>query len=957
MSDQQSIEATPRTRLLHVAQDGDSPDWLDALERADWQITRIETVDEAIAHLDLEGGDVVLLRLGSAGESSAQAIARVLDSECGAAVIALTDELNGSTGAEAIRLGAQEFLPHIGVEPSVADEVLRRAIVRRKILEDLDGGIGVVGKETPDAGFTEHLVDGYCELDSLGRIQNVNPAMERILGRTSDELIGRSVSEFGRPSDTEPIGAILQRCHCGGPPIGVVEWAFEKGDGRRCWAEMSITPVVDFDRLIRQFRGITRDITDRKRMEDELERYYGEMERARARTEAQSVELTEQAEQLTHARNQALEANRMKSEFVANMSHEIRTPMNGILGMTDLALVTDLDDDQREYLQMIKVSANSLLTLIDDILDFSKIEAGKLELECISFRLQDCVRNALKPLSLKAHEKGLALAVRIDPHVPNAMVGDPSRLRQVLVNLTHNAIKFTDEGRVIVRVSPVTFDDEHAVLEFEVRDTGIGIEVDQRSRIFESFTQADGSTTRTYGGTGLGLAISTQLVDLMGGNISVESTPGKGSTFRFTARFGRDAGNACHQFCRHQDLLGIRGLLIDSRRSQLEDLTRDLDTFGVEIHCEPDPTRAVERVVGARESGKPYHVIIVEAPLAGAGGFDVVSLMCDALGGKVPPMLLLAQTGQRGDASRCREHGVRAYLTKPVMDQDLLDAIRALLECDGAPSSDGLITRHSLREMRRQLRILLAEDNRINQLVARAMLERAGHQVTAVTSGRQVLDGLEKASYDVVLMDVQMPDIDGIEATRRIRNRESGSDAHIPIVALTAHAMKGDRERFLECGMDAYLSKPCDAAALYATLEDLFPGGQSPTPADDDAAEDRAGPEIDASALTERIGDDRAVLTDLMHSFDQDRAKKLGALQRAAAYGDVRGIVEAAGELATTLAALPADGVSRELERIENLGRSGRVDDVAAAVCGLERRMDRIASELNQLADLASSRK
>jgi two-component system sensor histidine kinase/response regulator len=662
----------------------------------------------------------------------------------------------------------------------------------------------------------ENTSDLICQLDEQAAFVYASPNYER-MGWAPEDLLGRSAFEHIHPDDhavaRDALGKALDQ-------PGQATFRFRNRNGEWRWFEGRGQWHRTAQGAMR-ISVVSRDITARREAELALER----------------------------AKDAAEAANRAKSEFLANMSHEIRTPMNGILGMTDLALTTSLTAEQHEYLDMVRSSAESLLAIIDDILDFSKVEAGKIHLDTHDFRLRDTIGDVIKTLGVRAAAKGVELLLDIAPTVPDAVRGDAGRLRQVLVNLVGNALKFTPRGEVVVHVEVDSATGDPVqdrrvqrggianvagaaadyVLHFTVRDTGIGIPADKLVHIFEPFEQGDGSMTRRYGGTGLGLAISSRLVALMGGRMWAESAEGAGSTFHFTTHLGAAMQAPLARVVPVSVLSQLPVLVVDDNTTNRRILHEMLTHWSMRPVCVDGGHAALAALADAAARGAPYALILLDAQMPEMDGFTLVEQITrnPALTGVT--IMMLSSCDLPGDAARCRALGVAAYLSKPIRQAELLDAILlALGTRPSAPQARPSTT--SATSPLRTLQILVVEDNPVNQRLTVRILSKHGHHVVIAANGREAIARLEQQAFDVVLMDVQMPEMDGLEATAAIRVRERATGEHVPIIALTAHAMKGDAERCLGAGMDAYLAKPIEARRLLETIESTLAAcGFAPT--------------------------------------------------------------------------------------------------------------------------------
>jgi len=762
----------------------------------------------------------------------------------------------------------------------------------------------------------EEALDAIFIADAeSGILIDCNSAASRLVGREKSELIGKHQSILHPPENIEEGFSKSFTEHLGQKQGQSLEAQVITKTGEI--RDVAILASLFELNNRKVLQGTFRDITERRKA----------------------------AEQLLKAKEAAEAASRAKSEFLANMSHEIRTPLNGIIGMTELTLGTELSGEQLEYIDALKQSAYSLMSLINDILDFSKVEAGRLELEDIAFDLRTTMEGVGEILAPRASEKELELAVHVREDIPTAVRGDPARLRQILINLGGNAIKFTHRGEVVLRTEIEEQNNKKAVVRFSVVDTGIGIPRDKRETIFETFRQADGSTTRKYGGTGLGLAISKQLVELMGGRIWVESEPEKGSTFCFTIPFECLPEREPMERVSYEDIRGMLMLIVEDHRTSRTVLREMLSCFGCRTIEASSGSEGLRLLRQAVTSGERVQFAFLDANLPDMNGFEVARAIQQDELLRPTRLIMLTSVGARGDAARAQEAGISAYLTKPVKQSQLLDAVVTVLGVGGEENigQQQLVTRHTLAEDRRKhtAHILLAEDNEVNQKVAERMLTKAGYIVDVADNGVEALRALERhGRYDLVLMDIQMPEMDGFETTAAIRRDKRWEG--IPVVAMTAHALKGDEERCLSAGMDDYLTKPIQPEKLFSTIERWTgTGAISLTEHPKSEKKTREGP-IDVDKALERFDGDAEFFREIVAEFLGMLPEQLGTLRAGAQNGDGTTIERAAHTLKGAAANIGAEKVRDTALQLEEIGRAGELSAIEAVLRQLEADLERL---------------
>ena len=754
--------------------------------------------------------------------------------------------------------------------------------------------------------------------DSKGNCCYLNERFMEMMGLSFEEAQGRGWCSALHPEDRDRVlSEFAEATRRGGVFVSSYRFVHKTGEVVRVETISRALPRTDNSR--QAYIGVVQDVTQRY----------------------------ESAARLRAAKEAAEAANRAKSEFLANMSHEIRTPMNGILGMTELALNTELKPEQREYLGMVKSSAESLLEIINDLLDFSKIEAGRLELENIPFSLLDCIEHALQSLAARAHQKGLEVTWALEGEIPEVLMGDPTRLRQILINLAGNAIKFTKDGEVSVRVERLASEEGVTSIRFTVSDTGIGIPKEKHRQIFEAFSQADSSTTREYGGTGLGLSISTRLIQLMKGQIDLESAPGEGSIFTFTVPFAIGTAAECATPAMTvPELRNKQVLVVDDNGINRHLLMHLLPRWGLDPLCAENGLEALKLFKKSVEGHSVIPLVLLEQNMPGMNGFEVAERIRLIATKEPPAIVLLSSAPSPDDQNRCTALGISKKLLKPLRRAALHEAILHALKLQGPPEEAP--TRNKGIAKPGGLHVLLAEDNRVNQKLAVSLLEKMGHQVSLAENGREAVEMWRQTSFDMVLLDIQMPVMGGVEATQKIRQEEQKTGGHIPIIAVTAHAMAGDAEKYLESGMDGYVSKPIRTSFLQAEIDRLAkPAGREEGRTMKDTGKVSSDLPFDLSELLARVENDRELMRDLLLIFKDEFPRHLHSLSEAVNSSDGKSVTAAAHALKGMLANIAAAPAATAAAQLEQFGRRGEASRFPEALALLENEGRKLLAQLD----------
>ncbi|MGW8303491.1 MAG: response regulator, partial [Desulfobacterales bacterium] len=771
--------------------------------------------------------------------------------------------------------------------------------------------------------IVESTPDGYYEVDINGNYSYFNDSMCDLLGYSRVEMTGMNHRAYLDEQNSEKLVNAINQVYRTRESVKALDFTFKRRDGSLRYAESSITLITDDRGEPTGFGGFLRDVTERR-----------------------------QAQALAQAKMAAETANREKSRFLANMSHEIRTPLNSIIGLIELMLETDLRPDQREDLDVVISSAYALLSLINNLLDFSKIEADKFELESAPFDLRDFMKDTLRMMGMRTQTKGLELVYRVAADVPDRLVGDPGRLRQILLNLIENAVKFTEEGEVVVNVATRQCSGNQADLRFSVEDTGIGIPREKQKDIFSAFKQVDAKTTNQYGGTGLGLAVSSQLVRLMGGELTVSSEPGQGSRFEFSAAFKRlkeepvrpeEAGG--------DDLKGIRVLVVDDNATTRRLTKEMLDSWRMQTQFASNAEEARQILAGDGH----VDLALIDSDMPGSDGFSLARWIRDQQikDLRVVMMLIFPHLKRKAEFG---ELGIKASTIKPLNPPELHNLLLVAFgkkKIDTEKNQPQKGPDAKPKAAGRSLKILVAEDTPFNQTFILRLLEKNGFHAILVENGRQALEAFNPDTFDVILMDVQMPEMDGFEATRQIRKREaaSGSDGHMPIIAMTAYATEGDRERCLEAGMDDYVSKPISASKLFKAIAALVPPApeEDAPGSEDPAADGKQSVALNADGLIRSFENDQDLFQELVEIFLNDSPQMLNTLRESLKSTDAKTFKRTAHSLKGMLRNFQAESAAETAFELEQIGEQGKLDDADQIVDSLAAQLDDVSRKLKEV--------
>jgi PAS domain S-box-containing protein len=812
---------------------------------------------------------------------------------------------------------AAEFKIDITERKRIEEKIRESESLQRLLLDNISAGIIIV-----DAGT--HV------------IEHANPMAAKLFGAPIDQITGRVCHRFLCPAE--------KNC-C---PITDLGREVDNADRVMLCADGGPTPILKSVKCI-QIGGREKlletfvDITDRKRAEEQLQKTLAEAEKL-------NTYLAEQTAYANHMTAKAEMASIAKSEFLANMSHEIRTPMNGVIGMTGLLLDTELTDEQRQYAQIVQRSGESLLTLINDILDFSKIEAGKLELETLDFDIRDVLEDFSGMLAVRAHEKGLEFICAANPDIPSYLQGDPGRLRQILTNLAGNAIKFTENGEVAIGVEMASKTDKNVVLRFSIRDTGIGIPADKIDQLFEKFTQVDTSTTRKYGGTGLGLAISRQLVEKMNGQIGIHSELGKGSEFWFTACLALQPEQDAKRKT-HVEICGKRILVVDDNQTNRDILATRLTSWGAVVSNVSSGALALEAIVQAKEAQTPFDVVITDMQMPEMDGIMLGRAIRQDERIKETRLMMMTSLGRHGGSDELAEIGFAAWMTKPVRPSELFTHLTEAMTGVSSESPHPASEHSEHRPVQRgAIRILLAEDNITNQQVALGMLKKLGLHADAVANGFEAVKAMEAISYDLILMDVQMPELDGLEATKRIRASESIQNPNVPIIAMTAHAMQGDREKCLNVGMNDYIPKPVAFKSLAEKLDQWLPKKQDENPQQKEPVMNESSeatsvlqtPVFDRAGFLDRLMGDEEIAEKIVEVFLDDIPKQIESLKQALAVCDPETAQRVAHSIKGAAANVGGEALRELAAQVEKACKESNLGSVSDSCPQLESQFNRL---------------